>query len=118
MAQCGGQRPVADYPTSSSGMRNWIAEDWDTNAYMAYRDSVVVNVSYYYGFKRLPQAAPTVSSPPKADAAYVAASIVDTALEFRTLLMKGLLEPEPAGKDGGELCSESRAEGESSDEQC
>jgi len=26
------------------GMRNWLAEWWDTNAYMAYRDSVVINV--------------------------------------------------------------------------
>lgn len=73
---------------------------------MAYRDSVVVNVSYYYGFHRLPQAPPNVANPPSADLAYVAASIVDTALEFRRLLVKGLLEPEPAGKDGGELCSE------------
>lgn len=73
---------------------------------MAYRDSVVVNVSYYYGFHRFPQAPPTESNPPPSDPAYVAASIVDTALEFRRLLAKGLLEPEPAGKDGGELCSE------------
>lgn len=87
-------------------MRNWIAQDWDTDAYMAYRDSVVVNVSYYYGFHRFPQAPPTESNPPPSDPAYVAASIVDTALEFRRLLAKGLLEPEPAGKDGGELCSE------------
>lgn len=27
--------------------RNWIAEDWDMDCYMKYRDSVVVNVSYY-----------------------------------------------------------------------
>lgn len=26
------------------GMRNWLAEWWDTNAYMAYRDSIVINV--------------------------------------------------------------------------
>lgn len=27
-----------------AGTRNWLAEWWDTNAYMAYRDSVVINV--------------------------------------------------------------------------
>lgn len=30
-------------------MRNWLARDWDEQAYMAYRDSVVINVSYYFG---------------------------------------------------------------------
>jgi carnitine O-acetyltransferase len=76
---------------------------------MAYRESIVVNVSYYYGFTRLPQAPPstTTTSPAPANPAYVAASIVTTALEFRRLLVKGLLAPEPAGKDGGELCMES-----------
>ncbi|SGY41705.1 BQ5605_C003g02542 [Microbotryum silenes-dioicae] len=90
----------------SEGMRNWIAEWWDNDAYMAYRDSVVVNVSYYYGFKKVPQAPSSVSNPPTSDPAYVAASIIITALEFRRLVIKGLLEPEPAGKEG-ELCMES-----------
>lgn len=30
------------------GMASWLAEWWNDVAYMAYRDSVVVNVSYYY----------------------------------------------------------------------
>ncbi|GAA5976300.1 hypothetical protein JCM5350_001411 [Sporobolomyces pararoseus] len=91
------------------GMRNWLAEWWDTNAYMAYRDSVVINVSYYFGFNRLPQAAPSESNPPQADPAYVAASIAKTALEFRRLIANGILEPELAGKtkEDGELCMES-----------
>ncbi|KAK4047181.1 hypothetical protein OIO90_006290 [Microbotryomycetes sp. JL221] len=88
-------------------IRNWIAEWWDQLAYMAYRDSVVVNVSYYYGFKRLPQAPSNASDAPAADPAYVAASIVYTALEFRNLISKGLLEPEKVSKEGGELCMES-----------
>lgn len=76
---------------------------------MAYRDSVVVNVSYYYGFHRLPQAPQSskTADPRKADPAYVAASIVETALEFRSILANGELVPEPAGKEGGELCMES-----------
>ncbi|KAM0786990.1 hypothetical protein ACM66B_002408 [Microbotryomycetes sp. NB124-2] len=88
-------------------IRNWIAEWWDQLAYMTYRDSVVVNVSYYYGFKRLPQAPASASNVPQSDSAYVAASIVHTALEFRNLISKGLLEPEKVSKDGGELCMES-----------
>ncbi|GAA5942886.1 choline/carnitine O-acyltransferase [Sporobolomyces koalae] len=91
------------------GIRNWLAQWWDTNAYMAYRDSIVINVSYYFGFNRLPQAAPTESNPPTADPAYVAASIAKTALEFRRLIATGVLEPELAGKtkEDGELCMES-----------
>ncbi|KAI5474812.1 carnitine O-acetyltransferase [Pseudohyphozyma bogoriensis] len=88
------------------GMRNWISEWWDQGAYMTYRDSVVVNVSYYYGFKRLPQAPPTAAAPPPAsDPAYVAASITSTALEFRRLVSQGLLEPETIGNNP--LCMES-----------
>lgn len=76
------------------------------DGYMRYRDSVVVNVSYYYGFSRLPQAPQGQQEPAGGDPAYVAASIVSTALEFRRLIAKGLLEPEKAGKEG-ELCMES-----------
>lgn len=93
---------------------------------MSYRDSVVVNVSYYYGvgpiqlirvppftprfspqFNRLPQSPPSLAKNIQTDPAYVAASIVSTALEFRNLIIKGELIPEPAGKEGGELCMES-----------
>ncbi|GAA5958399.1 hypothetical protein JCM21900_002182 [Sporobolomyces salmonicolor] len=91
------------------GVRNWLAEWWDTQAYMAYRDSVVINVSYYFGFDRLPQAPPATPNPPAQDPAYVAASIAKTALEFRRLIATGVLEPELAGrtKEDGELCMES-----------
>lgn len=33
------------------GVRNWLAKDWDEQAYMAFRGSVVVNVSYYFGVR-------------------------------------------------------------------
>ncbi|GAA5869268.1 hypothetical protein JCM3774_004189 [Rhodotorula dairenensis] len=88
-------------------VRNWLARDWDEQAYMAYRDSVVINVSYYFGFKRLPQS--TRSKATEADPAYVAASIATTALEFRRLVTQGHLEPELVGRspEDGELCMES-----------
>lgn len=92
------------------GMRNWLAEDWDEQAYMAYRDSVVVNVSYYFGFDRFPQAPPGTANPPAADPAYVAASIAKAALEFRHLVVTGTLETEQVNArdpSQGELCNES-----------
>ena len=58
-------------------------------------------------FNRLPQSPPSLSKTVQTDQAYVAASIVTTALEFRNLIIKGELVPEPAGKEGGELCMES-----------
>ncbi|KAF8329450.1 uncharacterized protein EI90DRAFT_3155344, partial [Cantharellus anzutake] len=33
---------------------NWLEELWDDAAYLKYRDSVVVNVSYFYGFEPHP----------------------------------------------------------------
>lgn len=115
--------------------RNWLAQWWDELGYMQYRDSVVGNVSYYYGvrsfllsfsppvlprfarlltalllqFDRLPQSATNPSSPSSGDPAYVAASIAKTALDFRRLLMKSLLEPDLAGRkpSDGTLCMES-----------
>lgn len=97
---------------------------------MAYRDSIVVNVSYYFGVRRLavfpsstspahlgfpqfdrfPQAPANSANPPAADPAFVSASIVKTALELRRLVVKGLLEPElnnPRNPDDGEQCMES-----------
>lgn len=58
-------------------------------------------------FVRLPQSPPSLPKKVSIDPAYVAASIVTTALEFRRLIIKGLLEPESAGKGQGELCMES-----------
>ncbi|GAA5866276.1 hypothetical protein JCM8547_007226 [Rhodosporidiobolus lusitaniae] len=87
--------------------RSWLAQWWDEQAYMAYRDSVVVNVSYYYGFNRLPQSATNPSA--LADPAYVVASIAKTALDFRRLIASGQLEPDLAGRtpEQGVLCMES-----------
>jgi len=132
---------LLEHKREQPGVRNWLAEDWDEQAYMAYRDSVVVNVSYYFGvrpapafppppppprddprsphadsarrrsqFDRFPQAPRGTANPPAADSAYVAATIAKTALEFRRLVVKGLLEPElnnPKDAAQGELCNES-----------
>ena len=30
--------------------KNWLAENWENCAYMGYRDSVVLNSNYFFGF--------------------------------------------------------------------
>lgn len=71
---------------------------------MAYRDSVVINVSYYYAFHKLPQSlrkndsSSSVSPHDEpANPAFVAASLVSTILDFRALLLQGKIEPDMMG---------------------
>ncbi|KAF7309011.1 Carnitine acetyl transferase [Mycena kentingensis (nom. inval.)] len=72
--------------------RHWLEEWWDNGAYLGYRDSVVINVSYYYGFDEQPQNLPQGQV---ARAAYFARA---TAL-FRKQYKLGQLKPE-ALKEG------------------
>ena len=60
---------------------SWLHSWWNDLAYMAYRDPVVIFVSYFYTFrddKRVPWNQP----------AYRAASIVTAALEFKKLIVE------------------------------
>ena len=76
-------------------------------AQMAYRDPVVLNVSYYYGFHKLPQSLSSSQSPHEEsnNPAFVAASLVSIILDFRADLLAGKVEPDAAG--GTKLCMES-----------
>jgi carnitine O-acetyltransferase len=65
---------------------------------MGYRDSVVVNVSYYYGFSRVPKH--EGQSP-----AVVAADLTHSALLFRKKLLNGEVAPE--GTKEGPWCMDS-----------
>ena len=56
---------------------NWLADWWNEVAYMAYRDPVVVNVSYFF----LHMADPAIQNAPKR-----AATLVKAILPFRTLV--------------------------------
>ncbi|KAI0315025.1 acyltransferase ChoActase/COT/CPT [Amylostereum chailletii] len=69
----------------ASGKDHWLEQWWDDGGYMGYRDSVVVNVSYYYGFK---------DSPSPEDPVRRAASLTRAALLFRQLLKRGDLPAE------------------------
>lgn len=68
-----------------SGMKNWLTEWWDYNAYMAYRDPVVINVSYFYAHK---------DDRSRRSQAGRAAALSTGALAFRKMVVDGSLEPE------------------------
>ena len=74
---------------------NWLAEWWNDYAYFAYRDSVVVNVSYFYVYKD-PVTRGTFTQ------ARRAAEIVEAAWKFRDFVVDGTLEPEKTKT--GPLC--------------
>lgn len=61
----------------ASGTVNWLADWWNETAYMAYRDPVVVNVSYFY----VHVADPTIRDAPRR-----AATLLKAMLPFRTLV--------------------------------
>lgn len=78
---------------------------------MAYRDPVVINVSYYYAFSKLPQSPRSSGSntspyDEKSNPAYVASALVSSILDFRALLLDGKIEPD-AGAGGVKLDMES-----------
>ncbi|KAJ8521273.1 hypothetical protein ONZ45_g2023 [Pleurotus djamor] len=75
--------------------KHWLEQWWDDVGYMGYRDSVVVNVSYYYGFDRQPAHLP--QSP-----AGRAATLARAAMIFRQNLKQGLIKPEATRE--GALC--------------
>ncbi|KAG5647518.1 hypothetical protein DXG03_009455 [Asterophora parasitica] len=72
--------------------RHWLEEWWDDAGYLRYRDSVVVYVSYYYGFDAHP------SHLPQTPAAR-AAGLARGAMIFRKNLKNGHLKPD-ATKEG------------------
>ncbi|KAG5652048.1 hypothetical protein H0H81_006468 [Sphagnurus paluster] len=71
---------------------HWLEQWWDDGAYLGYRDSVVVYVSYYYGFNAHPA---HLQQTPAARAAALARG----AMIFRKNLKSGLLKPD-ATKEG------------------
>lgn len=77
---------------------HWLEEWWDRNAYMAYRDSVVVNVSYFYGFDKHPSQYPQTP-------AHRAAVLTRSGLLFRQAYRQGKLTPERTKE--GPICMNS-----------
>jgi len=67
------------------GMKNWMAEWWNSSAYLGYRDPVVPYVSYFYSYK---------DDKKRRDPAKRAAFVTRAALEFQKQVVGGTLEPE------------------------
>ncbi|KAF8889312.1 acyltransferase ChoActase/COT/CPT [Infundibulicybe gibba] len=79
----------------SENTKHWLENWWDDGGYQGYRDSVVVNVSYYYGFDGHPKHLPQTP-------AARAAGIARAAMIFRQKLKRGLIKPD--GTKDGALC--------------
>ncbi|TFK23388.1 carnitine acetyl transferase [Coprinopsis marcescibilis] len=75
------------------GRDSWLSEWWNDVAYMAYRDPVVVFVSYFFVH---------VDDKLRKDQAQRAASLIKAMLPFRELVESGRLEPEKVR--GNPLC--------------
>ncbi|KAJ3153200.1 Carnitine O-acetyltransferase mitochondrial [Geranomyces variabilis] len=73
---------------------SWLYEWWNDWAYMAYRDPVVINVSYFFVFKD--ELRKSWKAPAKR-----AAALITGALEFKRKVVEEELEPEKA--KGGAL---------------
>lgn len=71
---------------------HWLEKWWDDMAYLGYRESVVINVSYFYGFDSHPRHL-------KQNPAARAGGLARAVLIFRRNLKQGLLVPD-ATKDG------------------
>jgi carnitine O-acetyltransferase len=78
--------------TSSSWLQQW----WNTYCYLQVRDSVVINVSYFFHF----QSDPTVTN-----IVQRAATIAYTTGQFRNLVASGQFPAEQIGKGRTPLCS-------------
>ncbi|OJA09549.1 hypothetical protein AZE42_01146 [Rhizopogon vesiculosus] len=74
---------------------HWLEEWWDDLGYLGYRDSVVVNVSYYYGFDEQPAHLPQTP-------AARAAGLARGALVFRQKLQSGQVTSDRTKE--GEFC--------------
>ncbi|KAJ5133295.1 hypothetical protein N7448_001675 [Penicillium atrosanguineum] len=66
-------------------MKNWIAEWWNSAAYLGYRDPVIPYVSYFYSYR---------DDRERRDPAKRAAAIATAVLEFKGQVDSGSLEPE------------------------
>ncbi|GLI75735.1 carnitine O-acetyltransferase mitochondrial [Penicillium ochrochloron] len=66
-------------------INNWLAEWWNSAAYLSYRDPVIPYVSYFYSYR---------DDRERRNPAKRAAAITSAALEFKRQVDDGSLEPE------------------------
>ena len=75
---------------AEKGNSSWLIDWWNELSYFGYRESVVVNVSYFYQFK-----SDNYSS---GNPLIRAAGLVKAALEFKQMIATDVLAPEMSGK--------------------
>lgn len=80
-----------DNPKSS-----WLQHWWNTAGYLQVRDSIVVNVSYFFHFSNDPTATNQIQR---------GAALLVAAADFRKKVATGQLPPETVGKNKTPLCS-------------
>ncbi len=80
------QQRLKDHATKEEAKGlSWLRDWWNNDAYMAYRDSVVVNVSYFFTFKDT-----RLTAPQRATATIL------SVLKFKDLMESGRLEADKA----------------------
>jgi carnitine O-acetyltransferase len=80
-----------DNPNSS-----WLQHWWNTAGYLQVRDSVVINVSYFFHFQKDPTAVSQIQR---------GAALLVAAADFRKKVVTGQLPAEAVGKHKTPLCS-------------
>ncbi|TPX34101.1 hypothetical protein SeMB42_g07382 [Synchytrium endobioticum] len=76
------------HPEAREANTSWLLDDWNRDAYMAYRDPLVVNVSYFFVFKDVPK---LVNNPARR-----AAELIKATLTFKKLVVEEALEVDMA----------------------
>ena len=85
---------------------SWLQHWWNTLMYLDYRESVVINVSYFFHFAD--DATSTLL--PEANTAITpgirrAAAVLNGVADFRQKVCSGTLKPETVGKKATKICS-------------
>ncbi|KAL3921883.1 MAG: hypothetical protein SGILL_002513 [Bacillariaceae sp.] len=88
------QQRLVDRSEKEMKDSSWLQLYWNQLGYLQVRDSVVVNVSYFFQF----QNDPTVAAEGSRANIKRAATLLYSTAEFRKLVCAGMLEPEVLGK--------------------
>ena len=111
------QRAIDKFPNQASMLQkrlservdqsknsSWLQHWWNTLGYLQVRDSVVINVSYYFNFqddKTLRTGDSTSNNPVQIQRA---ASILYACGQYRNLVTSGRLQPDTIGRNKTPLC--------------
>ena len=89
---------------------SWLQEWWNVGAYLAPRDSLVINSNYFFHFVDEAHRVPAPPAPGPGAQAHSAARLLTGLLHFRDGLVAGTA-PVDAVRDSPNCCAVRRAEG-------